>query len=50
MTTQVTNEDRLHMIRECWNTYGEIAFPMLTSKDLSEIEDLLINFQCLYES
>jgi hypothetical protein len=49
MSVKTTNEDRLLMIRECWMTFGDIHFPMLTSKELSEIEYFLITLQELYE-
>jgi len=37
----MTNEERIELVKDAWETYGEIANSGLTTHELSEIDDLL---------
>jgi hypothetical protein len=41
----LTDQECLKMIIDCWETYGQIAFPMLTRSESSQVEGLLIDFE-----
>ena len=45
----LTKKDRLRLIRECWDEFSKHSAPSLTSRGASQVDDLLREFESLYE-